>query len=457
MNSYSYSTQREIDLIELELSLEKDLDILFETGFNQYGRALCWKKHPNNSYKTQCVINLQGELLYQSDSFLNRYEKAQYLEKQEQPYADVLKTLSLNTEYTDIQPFYFGYAVVRVINAFSNVGAQDRANIMASTNEYNYIDVNGKLLFKKGFLEAKNFTGKVFPIQSASDREYYLLKINQEKLHYQQPYDFESSIHGFFIDKNFLLVNELDQQFTDTCTTLIFTNNHELAFVEYGSDSSDTKVFFLDSNGQRHINQELSKKLSSFNNSQASHTEFSSGIITRVIDDIGVIHINLEGTLLNSIPFELSGSNIYHESSEIFKFSQGFAVVKTNQGYNYINQRGEFLLEKYMSLAWPFSSGVAVVCNKKGNYFLINRLGNPICKIAINELIEVEVAVGRIILTLQDEEEITIIDLDGKVICENAEDFFYEIDEFYISSEEEDFNWWGEEEDFDWLDEEIED
>lgn len=445
----NYSTRDEIDWVELELNLEKDLNISFETGFNQHGRALCWKEHPSFLYKTQCVIDLQGQIIFQSDSLLNKIQKAQYYLNHKQVPDKMLERMKSQVAYTDVQPFYNGYAIVQVIPAFGNLQNSERYNVSYGAKEYNYIDVNGKMHFQKGFLSATPYTGRFFAIQSVKDREFYYLKHNGKRLIHQQQWQAKPIINGYYIDKNLHLINELDQQLTNVATHLTFTDNHQLGFVEYGSLCYERKCYFINADGERYFKPEVSKQYNrSLAPKETSYTHFSNGIITKVIDGVGVKYINLEGNLLSKELFEIHGTNLFHDASKINHFSQGFAVVKTSEGFNYINQRGEYLLQKFVLSAFPFSYGLAITKTKDGAYIAIDRFGNPRFSIAVPHIYEVKISFGLIHITPEIDGKIQfkkmlVLKLNGDIISENVQGINNSIDLLEIYSEEGTLNWWG--------------
>ncbi|MCO4780829.1 MAG: WG repeat-containing protein [Candidatus Cloacimonetes bacterium] len=457
MGSNSYNTQREIDLIELELSLEKDLDILFETGFNQYGRALCWKKHPGFPYRTQCVINLQGTILVQANSYLNKYDRAEYYYKEKQLTLVKLSELKEDLSYKlegsaiceDIDPFNQGIARIKIVVPFPDHVPSPKSDVVYGTSEYNYINFNGDIIFSENFADAANYSDGLFPVRSFKDRECYYLRIDKTSLlHRPQPVVI-SSMYGLFIDSNYHLINSFDKQLTNKCTTITYTDNHQIALVEYGPYTYDKKCCFIFPNGQKvpylDIKAEYEK---SHKDGIRRDSAFSNGIISIVIEGYGIKHINLEGQLLSKVHFSISDLLSYHSSVDLHKFSQGFAVVKTPKGFNYINQRGELLLKEFKNFAGPFSSGLALVKNEQGDYYFIDRRGKKRFNISIPDVYRSIVLLGRVQVTpIENDqikfEQVSIFDLDGNFMCETTSSLSNLDDQFSMFLKEDYLDWWG--------------
>lgn len=119
--------------------------------------------------------------------------------------------------------------------------------------------------------------------------------------------------------------------------------------------------------------------------------DFSNGLAAVYIEDKGWDFINKNGQIVFNewfngagdykygvIPvyknykfyyIDIYGDNICNDTfDEVRNFSEGYGLVfKNNVGYNYINNKGEFLLKEWFLNATSFKNGFGTICDLKRN------------------------------------------------------------------------------------------
>ncbi|MBL4620949.1 MAG: hypothetical protein JKY89_00975 [Immundisolibacteraceae bacterium] len=416
MKNFNYSTQDEIDLIQLELSLENDLDILFETGFNQYGRALCWSNSSQLPSKTQCVIDQSGKVIFQSDSYLTKYEKYEYLNAEDQPSSKKIKKLKQKLKCHDITPFNQGVAVALYRKVYQNPGAPLEIDRTFFIDGFNFINLNGELQFKSNFLKVAGYADGWFPVQF-DDRSYHYIDVNEKQLTKRALLELKPFVNGISRDEDGRLIDSNNNRLTNKPMSLEFIESRRIALIK-----NRNYINFINSQGIRLLEKDINLNLfKGIHEMKESLSKVCNGIITLVTEDLGVQYLNIEGKLLLNKTFDFAEDHKYYNALHFHQFYQGFAAVKTSDGYNFINQKGHFLLRQSKKSVTPFSYGLSLVCDHSGNYSFINRIGEIQFHLEEREIDNVKFLFGRILISPSKSKNILyksrfVIDLDGNSI-----------------------------------------
>ena len=104
-------------------------------------------------------------------------------------------------------------------------------------------------------------------------------------------------------------------------------------------------------------------------------------------------------------------------STEIYSYSDDLALVYYNGEYNYLDTKGNLVLDKGYQIASPFNSGVAIVYVVYGGdnneAYIIDKEGNRIADLSKYTLL-VPFANGTCVA--DDNEEAYLLDTKGNVI-----------------------------------------
>lgn len=242
--------------------------------------------------------------------------------------------------YESIGPFSEGFAWVEV-----------------ECGRYNYIDMNGNLLLDKNYYECYNFINGFGCIEEPQDDMSYYRPIRRDGTFLTNdrftwtgsfsdglmPVESVDGTYNFLKeDGTYLLSEWMDNYshgFRNGCAVINKGNHKKRVIKRDGTDLIDMDFAFCD--------------------------DFDDGDIATVCIFDKPTRRYLYNLLRNDGTFVFRTFTPH----ELLSFSDGFAAIKLNDGWNYINEQGDILSKERYDECNKFHDGYAVVKSKEGEYY----------------------------------------------------------------------------------------
>ncbi|MCO4782962.1 MAG: WG repeat-containing protein [Candidatus Cloacimonetes bacterium] len=372
----------ELELVQLKRLIEQDLNISFETDFNEDRKALCWKFNPELGYTSQAVVNSSGTIVHHSNSCYNMYERAFYLHDETQLTDLEIQRMKQKEGFENIQPFYNGIAIALDKNrqqffidmngrrvSSSNFSKLHRfrhglALVKLSTQQFNYLKSDGSLLLKDHLHYAEEFSCGLAVVMDSNSTSKYIIDPSGAKV--SELYD---DIESFSEGKALVLHNK-ERNFLDlNCNPMLpewisgYTKVASFASDRCRMNRKSGRVNYVQENGQ--FLWDYDRKL------------------IAAEDFIGGFALLGDNTSDGGKKYNFTKPNGDWLSQKWFRFAksfqEGIALVQTLHRFNYLDHEGKLLLNKALLAAESFSNGLAAVkfIGKSRTYF-INKKGEQV-------------------------------------------------------------------------------
>lgn len=263
-------------------------------------------------------------------------------------YLDIEGNVAFPERYDAAQDFENGYAVV---------GKKIKSSIFSSAKlKYGIIDKNGNTIipfkydevrvFKNGFAAVANNQMWGFVDKQAHELSH---------LQYDEVRDFDSNIAQVKKNGKWGIINEKGELLSDIIFNEICDFYDGTALAETSNDAG-----IINMKGEW-----LLKPTETYFPASEFHEGYA--IVVNYAEDVEARrygYVDLHGDLLTELKYE-----------EAFSFREGFALVKYNGKYTFINSAGfEIRKNTYYDKADDFNHGVAIV-KRNGKWGIIDKLG----------------------------------------------------------------------------------
>lgn len=373
----------ELELVQLKRVIEQDLNISFESDFNEQRKALCWKFNPELGYTAQAVVNSSGTIVHQSNSCYNIYEKAFYLNDEMQLTDLEIQKLKQKEGFKSIQPFYDGIAIAsdnknrdyfidmdgRKINSkkFSKISRfhYGLALIRLGQDHYNYIRSDGTFLLKEHLALAFDFSCGLAVVMDRDETCKYVIDPNgkcvSERYDDIEPFSEGKALVFHANRRNFLDLNcmpMLPEWVRGYKTVSSFASDHCRMNRQNGS------VNYIKENG-------------------AFLWDYDRRLIAAE-DFIGGFALLGDSTNDGGKKYNFTKPNGDWLSQKWFRFaksfSEGLALVQTLHRFNFIDYQGSLLMDKALLSAESFTNGLSAIqyIDRPNHTFFINKKGQQI-------------------------------------------------------------------------------
>jgi len=376
----------QLEMVQVRRMMEEDLDIVFETDFNSFRRAVVWREHPDLKTMSQAVIQLDGSLIYQSDSILDEALRIQYMEDEPQLTYSERQELQFRLKISSAGLMSSGKVPVQkdgLFTYFSPSGSQlvkrwfkslrpfrnSIAAVQGKSGGWNYLKENGEFLFSSEAQELSDFqdgfgvvrkNGRCFIVDEMGHRAS---EIYDHISSFQEGYAlvFQKGKYNFLDDTLELLFERWLYPYRSVGD---FSLGRALTIRQRGAFNyvqPDGSFLFKDHEGKRH---DLSLHTACrFDSGFALIMDYSA----RGGGSLKYNFVDPEGAFLCKKWFPYASS-----------FWGGLALVSTGKYYNYITHTGRLLLENGYRSARDFRSGLAAVQKPQGMWTFINKRGEEL-------------------------------------------------------------------------------
>ncbi len=356
--------------------IDRDGKLISNSNFDnaskfQEGFARVYKNPTDQIYGTGLYgfINVKGELVidYQytdAENFSNGLAKV----KKDGKYAYIFPDGKLLSEWFD------------GLNDFNeNVCIANRGD------SYGFIGKSGKLITGFEFKSANNFS-EGYARVIKQDKYGYIDKTG--KIIIECKYDYARDFkNGFAVIKNNGMYGYIDKKNVDIIKSQYSETND--FYTWYSKIYNNSKYALIDKAGNLLTDWFESIEVLS-----------SEGII-KVNKDYKYALANFEGKTISDY-FEV-----------IDDFSEGFAAVKSNDLYGYINPKGELVIKTQFASAGKFSNGIAEVTNNSKETY-IDKTGSNIASDWFQDVSTFE----NCLTTVKNNDKYAFMDVTGKIVSD---------------------------------------